>query len=152
MKHLPLTLAVALLALTAEAQTPPGNVLRATVTTSCSGSPCSGSAPSASTDGRSIAQARSISVRLCAASGQTLSGGGTLDVYGWDEDDELWAVSPSLAITVPASASGARCAIVMADAEVLVAFGRVAVVPNAVTISGGASLGVKIYVRVKVQP
>ena len=146
--------AVAMLALASAvyAYTPPGNVLRATLSTECASSPCSGTAPSADTDGRSIAQSRSVSIRLCAASGQTLSGGGTLDVYAWDEDDELWAISPELAITVPAAASGQRCAIVMTDAEVLLGFGRVAVVPNAVTFSGGSSLAVKYYVRVKEQP
>jgi hypothetical protein len=154
MKRVALALTFAMLALTpdANAQTPPGNVLRATIPTACGGSPCSGTAPTTSADGRSIAQSRSISVRLCAALGQTLSGGGTLDVYAWDEDDELWALSPSLAVTVPAAASGVRCAFVMADAEVLVGFGRVAVVPNAVTFSGGATIAVKIYVRVKEQP
>jgi hypothetical protein len=147
-----LAVAVLVMASLAHAATPPGNVFRGTITTACGGSPCSGSAPTLSTDGRDIAQARSITVRLCAASGQTLSGAGALDVYAWDEDDELWALSPTLAITVPAAAAGDRCAVVMADAEVLVGFGRVTAVPNAVTISGGASLAVKIYVRVKEQP
>lgn len=142
-----------LLSLSAMAQTPAGNVFRIPEqTTSCAASPCSGSAPSASTDGRNVAQGRAISVRLCAASGQTLSGAGTLDVYAYDEDDGLWSLNPALAITMPASASGRRCIMVLDDREVLVGFGRVAIVPNAVTISAATTLSVKIYVRVKEQP
>jgi hypothetical protein len=137
----------------AVAQTPTGNVFRLPEqTTTCVGSPCSGAAPSGATDGRNIAQARAISVRLCAASGQTLSGAGTLDVYLYDEDDGLWSLAPLSEIEVPADCASKRCCEVLEDRDVLVGFGRVAVVPNAVTVSAATTLSVKIKIRVKEQP
>lgn len=145
------TVLVIVLPALAVAQTPTGNVLRASITTTCAGSPCSGTAPSADTDGFPVSQRRALALRLCAASGQSLSGGGALDVYSGDEDDGLWSLNPALAITVPASAAGKRCVIVLSDTEVLVGFGRVAVVPNAVPLSGG-NLTLKYITRVKVLP
>lgn len=118
-------------------QTPPGNVLRATKVVSCVGSPCTGSAPSANTDGATLAQMRAIAIRLCAASGQTLSGAGTLEVYFMDEVDELWSIVPELELTVDASAASKRCTMVLSDREMPLGTGRVAVVPSAVTLSGG---------------
>lgn len=137
---------------TAHAQTAPGVVLRnPSFPTTCGGSPCTGAAPTLATDGRTLVNGSGVKVRLCADSGQTLSGAGTLDVYFFDEDDSLWALVPSLAITVPAAASGDRCVVVLTDAVTTVPTGRVAVVPNAVTLSGG-NLNVKIYVTVKKAP
>lgn len=136
MKPTPLILAVALSA-TAYSQTPPGNVLRATKVVSCASSPCSGAAPSADTDGASLAQMRAIAIRLCADSGETLSGGGGLYVYSMDEVDELWSIVPELELTIDASAASKRCSIVLSDKEIPLGTGRTAVVPNAVTLSGG---------------
>lgn len=139
MKRVLLSVALATLvsAPAAYAQTPPGNVIRATKTVTCGGSPCSGSAPSANTDGASLAQMRAISIRLCADSGEILSGGGSLYVYSMDEVDELWSIVPELELTVDASAASKRCTIILSDREIPLGTGRVAVVPNAVTLSGG---------------
>src|SRR5512134_3082044 len=101
--------AVALSIASADAQTLGGIVRRVAATTSCGSTTCSGSAPTGSTDGASLQQATAIRVRLCAASGQTLSGAGTLAVYVRDETDGLWARVAALDKTVPASASGLRC-------------------------------------------
>lgn len=136
----------------AMAQTAPGTVLRnPSFITTCGGSPCTGTAPTLTTDGRTLVNGSGVRVRLCADSGQTLSGAGTLDVYFFDEDDSLWALVPSLAITVPAGASGDRCVVVLADHATTVPTGRVGVVPNAVTLSAG-NLSVKVYVTVKKAP
>ena len=153
MKHALLFLAGTIVALSAVAyaQTPPGNVIRATKTVSCAGSPCSGSAPSANTDGASLAQMRAIAIRLCAASGQTLSGAGTLEVYSMDELDELWSIVPELELSVDASAASKRCTIVLSDREMPLGTGRVAVVPSAVTLSGG-DLTVTYLRRTKALP
>lgn len=134
------------------AQTAPGTVLRnPSFSTTCGASPCTGSAPTLSTDGRTLVNGSGVKVRLCADSGETLSGAGTMDVYAYDEDDGLWALVPSLALTIPAAASGARCVYVLEDRATTVPTGRVAIVPNAATLSGG-NLSVKIYVTVKKAP
>ena len=153
MKRALLILSAALLALSAVAyaQTPPGNAIRATKTVTCAGSPCSGSAPSANTDGASIAQMRAIAIRLCADSGQTLSGAGGLYVYSMDEVDELWSIVPELEITVDASVASKRCAIILSDRDMPMGTGRTAVVPNAVTLSGG-NLTIQYLRRTKALP
>jgi hypothetical protein len=135
----------------AYAYTPPGNVLKATATVTCAGSPCTGAAPNATTDGATLAQMRSISIRLCADSGQTLSGGGTLDVYAMDEADGLWSLVPELEITIDASVASDRCAIVLSDRDTPLGWGRVSVVPNAVTLSSG-NLTISYYRRAKALP
>lgn len=134
---LALAAALAVLSVVAYAQTPPGNVLRATKVVTCAGSPCTGSAPSANTDGATLAQMRAIAIRLCADSGETLSGAGALEVYSMDEVDEIWSIVPELELTVDASAASKRCTIVLSDREMPLGTGRVAVVPSAVTLSGG---------------
>lgn len=129
--------ATVLCAAPAEAQTPTGNILRTTGSVTCAGSPCTGSAPNATTDGATLAQLRAMSIRLCADSGQTLSGAGTLDVYSMDEADSIWSIVPDLEITLDAKVNGKRCAVVLSDRETPLGTNRVAVVPNAVTLSGG---------------
>jgi hypothetical protein len=153
MKRALLFLAACMLVLVpvAHAATPPGNIFRLAETVTCAGSPCSGTAPNDNADGADISQMRAITIRLCAASGQTLSGAGTLDVYAMDETDELWSLVPELEITVDPALASDRCGIVLSDRDIPIGWGRVAAVPNGVTLSSG-NLTVTYVRRVKEQP
>lgn len=132
-------------AITAHAQTTlPGKVRRVAMTTTCGGSPCSGAAPSAASDGVSLQFATGLRLRLCADSGQTLSGAGAIAVYVRDETDGLWTRVPALDKTVPASASGLRC-IGWDENAVQLPYGSVVYIPAGVTESGG-NLTVSHYI------
>jgi hypothetical protein len=139
-----------IIATSAEAQTLPGRTRAVTGTTVCASTTCSGTAPTNgdATVGVSLQQGYALRYRLCAPTGQTLSGAGTLDVYVYDENDGIWALVPGLAKTVPTSASGKQC-IGFEEAENGVPFGRVLLVPNAVTLSSTGILSIKHYVATK---
>ena len=84
--------------------------------------------------------AKGITVTVCADSGQTLSGAGTLTAYNRDESIALWATVPDFNLTV--SSSARRCQS-FAGFNVDVPVGRVTWVPTGVTVSGG---GVTVYI------
>lgn len=130
--------------LLASAQTLPGRVRRFPAATTCGSTTCSGSAPSAASDGVALQAATGLRLRLCADSGQTLSGAGTLSAYVRDETDGLWTRVPALDKTVPASASGLRC-VGWDENAVLLPYGATVYVPAGVTVSGG-NLTVTHYV------
>lgn len=135
---------VALGAIVAEAQTLPGRVRRFPATTTCGSTTCSGTAPSAASDGVSLQAATGLRLRLCADSGQTLSGAGTLSAYVRDETDGLWTRVPALDKTVPGGASGLRC-VGWDENSVLLPYGATVYIPASVTVSGG-NLTVSHYV------
>lgn len=128
---------VALSIASADAQTTlSGKVRRVSTATTCAGSPCSGAAPSAASDGISLQYATGLRLRLCADSGQTLSGAGTLSAYVRDETDGIWTRVPALDKTVPASASGLRC-VGWDENVVQLPYGAAVYVATGVTLSGG---------------
>lgn len=131
-------------ALVADAQTLPGRVRRFSATTTCGSTTCSGTAPSAASDGVGLQTGTGLRIRLCADSGQTLSGAGTLSAYVRDETDGLWSRVPALDKTVPGGASGLRC-VGWDENAVLLPYGATVYVPASVTVSGG-NLTVTHYV------
>lgn len=97
------------------------------------------------TDGANLADVpyKTVFVTVCADSGQTLSGGGTLTAYSRDGVIALWAAVPRNNIAVTSSAR--RCQ----DIEVFdapIPSGRATWVPTSVTVSGG---GVTVYIHFK---
>jgi hypothetical protein len=84
--------------------------------------------------------AKGVVVTVCADSGQTLSGAGTVTAYVRDAQVALWSAIPDLNFTVTSSAR--RC---QTFTGVAVAYptGRITWVPTGVTVSGG---GVTVYI------
>jgi hypothetical protein len=102
-------------------------------------------APSAAADGIGLVSpggwaSKGVVVTVCADSGQTLSGAGTLTAWGRDPSVLLWAANPDLNLS-PNTAS-VRCQSFSA-LFVAVPNGRFAWVPTGVTVSSG---GVTIYI------
>lgn len=93
-----------------------------------------------------------VRVELCAASGQTLSGAGQLDVYLLNPQGEVLhnkELSATLAVGLSAtSCTGALCRCrVWPDFPVWAsaAGGGMMAIPNGVTVSGGATVTVRIH-------
>jgi hypothetical protein len=101
-----------------------------------------GNIPTAAGDGVSLKGQCLVSVQICAASGQTLSGGGTAVFWWLNETAVAPATAPVWSTLVegtnPAltSASGLRC-VIIATREVA-PFGRLYVEADTVTASGGS--------------
>ncbi len=89
-----------------------------------------GSAPTLATDGVDLAGAEAVRVFLSIATGTFT--GGYIKVYFY-EPSVGWFENQSLRITVAANAAAASE--VYADFPILADYGRVAVVPSAVTVS-----------------
>lgn len=109
----------------------------------CATSTCDAPTEAASlTDGVSLVSAvyRGLTITVCADSGQTLSGAGTLTAYSRDPSVGLWASLPDLNISM--STSARRCQS-FASPSILVPAGRITWVPTGVTVSGG---GVTVYI------
>ena len=93
-------------------------------------------APTLITEGMSLVRVSGFRVILSAASGQTLSGAGSLDCYLWDDTNSAWIRNPDLDIDLAAAHSGVR-RVVFPDQEVTVPYGRVLYAANGITVSGG---------------
>lgn len=91
------------------------------------------SAPTLVTEGLDLNDVEGFRVTVCAASGQTLSGAGSMQAYLWDNDLGLWARNPDLDFNVTATT---RCQ-VSPDFQVMVAAGRVYFAATGVTVSSG---------------
>ena len=94
-----------------------------------------GNVPVSASDGVSLQGVGGYRAILSAASGQTLSGAGTIRLWYYDATLARWMRSQDLSYTV--SDSGVRD-IVFQDVEVLVPQGRVYAEAVSVTASGGA--------------
>jgi hypothetical protein len=73
-----------------------------------------GTDPSSASDGMSLLAAggspiRHFWVNLCAASGQTLSGAGTLRAWVYNSRRALWMRNPDLDLAVGSAVAGKRC-------------------------------------------
>lgn len=100
-------------------------------------------APATATLGMALGGVKSFRLSVCAASGQTLTGAGTLDVWLYDSVDALWKLNTGLELAV--DASGVRCQ-VFPDFPVDVSKDGTRVLPatNSVTVSGGTTVVVRI--------
>ena len=104
-------------------------------------SPVTGTSPVSATPDTAkhlkLTTARAITVTVCAPSGQTLSGAGTLDNYDYISSIALWAYSPTTQLSL-SSCSGLRCC--TWELEVLFGGGKLTTwIPTGVTFSGGSS-------------
>lgn len=126
----------------------------------CTAGSCSGSAAvaadfTASNRYVTLDVAKAWTAKVCAASGQTLSGGGTLQVYGidpWDSTVPWRNADLDMPLASKAGATtctGAACRCVgWSDFLVGVNLPRkFKLVPDGVTVSGGATLSVYVYAK-----
>jgi hypothetical protein len=96
-------------------------------------------APSGATEGMDLTTVGAVDVVVCADSGQTITLGGTLQVYFYDVDTGLWALS-DYNLSVP---TGKRCGTTVGPSAgkgipIIAKRGRIAVVPSGVTVSSGS--------------
>ena len=89
-------------------------------------------APTLVTEGVSLSGVGGVTVTVCAASGQTLSGAGTLTAYVWNEATSTWANAPDYNLTV--TGTTVRCQN-FAPFWVADTHGRIAWVTTTVTAS-----------------
>lgn len=104
-----------------------------------------------STEGLPLGSARGLRVTVCAASGNTLAGAGSVHIYYQDPQDLLWKRNPGLdlAISVTATAcAGAACRC-QAFPDLNVATysvgGRVLGAASGITLSAGTNVTVSIH-------
>lgn len=106
-------------------------------------------APTVVTEGMPLGDVTGLRVMVSAASGQTLSGAGSLQAYGWDNDLARWLRVPDLDLTIPATCASKRdCR--WADLDVPVQSGRLLYAATGVTVSSG-TVTVSIKARTKAQ-
>ena len=130
------------------ATTPPGCALGSCVAAqACSANVCNASAPSSATDGMGLGGCVGAKLTICAASGQTLSGTGTM--FAWlfkataGGGAGLWA-RHQLDMAVPAAASGNRC-FTFDDIALFTQIGdRLRYTAGSVGVSGGSTLDVML--------
>jgi hypothetical protein len=99
-------------------------------------------APTLVTDGVSLKGVGGVTVTVCATTGQTLSGAGTLTAYVWNEATSTWANAPDYNLTV--TSSSVRCQN-FAPFWVADTHGRIAWVTTGVTASSN-NVTVNIFV------
>jgi hypothetical protein len=101
------------------------------------------SAPSAATEGMDLTTVGAVDVIVCADSGQTITAGGTIQVWFYDVDVGLWALS-DYSLSVPTTK---RCATTLGPSAgkgipIIAKRGRIALVPSGMTVSSG---GLTLY-------
>lgn len=98
-------------------------------------------APTTSANGTNLANVSAVAVTVCAASGQTLSGGGSLQAYLYDATTQVWARAPDLDLST--TVASVRC-LTFPAMYVPGSAGRIAWVTNAVTASTN---NVTVYIK-----
>ena len=111
-----------------------------TRTSTLAGAALTAAAPASANDGVDITGATGMRVILKGNGGNLT--GGKLRCY-WYDPTEGWMRSPELDLTVDAGPNAKQ---VWPDLEIGVQNGRVAFVPNAVTLSAGTTVDVRIDV------
>jgi hypothetical protein len=99
--------------------------------------------PTGSGDGAALSQSYALTIVVCAAAGETLTDGTSLDVYVYDDAVGEWAITEKiLTVRIPtAPLSAQRCGSPAGDSPTLVGQpellrrGRVAIVPNGIGAS-----------------
>lgn len=130
-----------------------GDPLPVSETVTCTANVCTRSAmPASAAEGISLIGVRAIHVSVCAASGQTLGGGGTIQFFLWDSflnlpmshTDMYWPIK-----VTSTSCIGAACQCQVSDAIPIPDFtfrpDSIVAAAYQVTVSGGASITVTIY-------
>ena len=103
----------------------------------CSGNSCgTGVLPTSTMDGMLLGGVSKYRLTVCAASGQTLSGAGTMQSFTFSTAEGVWDRGNSDANVTTTQRSQSF------DFVVGLRFDRVRYVANAVTVSGGATLDV----------
>lgn len=106
----------------------------------CSAGVCTRAAdPTANTEGMNLAGVAGYRLKICAASGQTLTGAGTMKAWTYDADEGVWTRGKDLDQAVTESTK--RCQ-TFPDFVVPVHSDRVLFAASGVTVSGGAGLDV----------
>lgn len=118
------------------------NASEYTETTTVSAGSATRSAPTLDTEGLPLGSVDAAALVLEAASGQTLSGGGTMKCYYYDPSVAAWVRAPDADLTMPSGTSGQR-RITFQGLAVVGKRGRILYAPSSVTVSGGAT--VKVY-------
>lgn len=96
--------------------------------------------PPAATDGANLSESYALDIVVCAAEGETLSGGDGLHVYVRDPGAPDWAITNKV-IKLKIMSPAQRCASPTDDSPTLVGHpgvlrhGRIAIVPNGITAS-----------------
>lgn len=111
-------------------------------TQACSGGTCAGSVPTSTSNGMQLYGVQGFRLTVCAPSGQTLSGAGTMQAYLCDAAKSVCSRNKGLDVTV--NASSVRCQ-VFPDFTVGVvpwADSTVEFVASGVTVSSGTPLTV----------
>lgn len=121
---------------------------------SCTAGTCTTAAPSgAITDGqtgapgRNLLGVRGFHLQVCAASGQTLSGAGTLDGYWYSYNSAnpiAWAYSVAVSQTITSAWTGKRCAVFPTSRTSDGGLGSLYIAANGITVSGGASITIML--------
>lgn len=83
-------------------------------------------------------------ISVCAASGQTLSGAGTLDAYFFDPAAGLWMRNDDLDLSVTVTAATYRCQVWPDFAVSASKAGYVLYATNGITVSGGTTVVVRV--------
>ena len=116
------------------------------VSQACVAGSCTRAAPTVAAEGLDLGGAKGIRLSVCAASGQTLSGAGTMRAWYYSPKAAKWMRNPGLDFVV--TASGVQCQ-VFPDllATVNQDGSKVIWAADAVTVSGGAALVVRHLVQ-----
>ena len=118
--------------------------------TVAAGSATRSTPPSTTADGMALGGVRSFRITVCAASGQTLSGAGSVQMWLYDPVAALWTRNPGLDQTITVTATSCAGAACQCQAFPDLVAGnnnmgfRVEPYLNAVTVSGGANVTVRI--------
>lgn len=133
-------------------------IRKASLSTNVAGGAATATAPTAATDfttanSLDLSKVEGFRVEVCAASGQTLGGAGSVDAYLTNAFGEVLrgkgADNPISVSATSCGGSACRCQ-VFPDQWVngSAAGGRVMYIPNGVTVSGGSTVVVRIYALV----
>jgi len=98
-----------------------------------------GTDPTAITQGTNLRGIAGYQIVLCAATGNTLSGAGTLQADYWDEAIAEWMPAPAFDYALSARNAGKRCAVFPNVAQA-VSYGRIRFTPKGITVSGGTTV------------
>lgn len=109
----------------------------------CSAGTCArASDPSTATEGMYLGDISHFRVSICAASGQTLSGAGTLQAWRYDTRNGIWERNNDLDQTV--DGSGKRCQAFPDFTVGVHNADRVLFAASGVTVSGGSAVDVRV--------
>jgi len=107
----------------------------------CSAGVCTRSDPTLATEGMSLASVSGYRLKICAVSGQTLTGAGTMKAWAYDADEGVWTRAKDLDQAVTESTK--RCQS-FPDFLSGTQRDRVLFAASGVTVSGGSGLDVLI--------